>query len=560
MRGRRIVLVTAVVSLFAGGIAVLMKPPAGSARISYGIATTEIRVPNGDRSLPTTIYRPDGGPRAWPLVVFAHGYNTDPSTYDLLLRTWASAGYLVAAPASPGIDPRLGRVSTSNLPEQAGDISATITFVLNGGADEIVDPNRVAVAGHSDGGSTATRMALGQSQRDDRVSAFVVLSGALDIPDRYGPTNTVPLFASVGTEDEYGNYSGTRRVYDTAASPKVFVSIEGGDHLDPYIGDGVRGASLRTATVDFLDGALDVHRLAWDDLGVDANRDGLSLENDGAPIPDPSDPMLVLARSSASSGPADMMLPFGIRRDRILFGDWNGDGVKTVGVWRDATATFFLSNDNTHTAAVVPFGDPGDNPIVGDWTGSGLDTIGVQRQGQWFLRYTNEPGPADASFSFGDPMDVPVVGNWRGRQGATTVGVHRGDHWYLRDTNTSGTADHTFVYGDVADDPVVGDWNCDGITTIGVHRGDHWYLRDTNTSGAANHRFAFGDVGDDPVVGDWNCDGITTVGVHRGDHWYLRDTNTSGAAGRSFVYGDPSDTPVVARFGRSTCTTVAVVR
>jgi poly(3-hydroxybutyrate) depolymerase len=510
---RRWVFAAVALSLIASGGAQFSRAAAAAAT-SFDVNVSEFVGANGSRSLPTTVYLPAAASRPWPLLVFAHGFNSDPSQYDVLLRSWAAAGYVVAAPASPGIDPQFGPVSTSSLPEQAGDISATITAVLTGAAGVNVDADRIAVAGHSDGGSTAARMALGQQARDDRVQAYMVLSGATDIPDTYGATNTVPLFAAVGTDDEYGDYPATRAVYDTAAPPKVFVSIDGGRHLDPYLEDSTRGNALRAATVDFLDASLHIRGLAWDALRSDANSDGLSLEWEGAPIPMPSDPMLVYATSTLGSGSADAVLPFGVRGDQIIVGDWNGDGVATLGVWRDSTATFYLSDDNVHTDAVIPFGEFGDTPIVGDWTGSGRDTIGVYRQGQWFLRAANVPGPADASFVFGNPGDTPIVGDWNGDH-KTTVGVHRDDHWYLRNTTTTGIADVSFVYG---------------------------------------------NPGDTPLVGDWNGDGRFTVGVQRGNVWLLRDTNAAGGADRTFVYGDAGDAPLAARFGRSARTTVAVVR
>ncbi|HET7352621.1 MAG TPA: hypothetical protein VFJ11_01055, partial [Gaiellaceae bacterium] len=41
------------------------------------------------------------GNRPWPLVVFGHGFATTPFRYERLLRAWAAAGYLVAAPVFP---------------------------------------------------------------------------------------------------------------------------------------------------------------------------------------------------------------------------------------------------------------------------------------------------------------------------------------------------------------------------------------------------------------------------------------------------------------------------
>lgn len=61
------------------------------------------------------------------------------------------------------------------------------------------------------------------------------------------------------------------------------------------------------------------------------------------------------------------------------------------------------------------FGAPGDLPIVGDWNGDGIDTVGVVRQGQWFLRNSNSSGFADLQFFYGTPTDLPITGDWDGQ-------------------------------------------------------------------------------------------------------------------------------------------------
>ena len=55
------------------------------------------------RTLPTRILSPATGlpGRPYPLLVFAHGSGGLGTRYDMLLRSWAAAGYVVAAPAFP---------------------------------------------------------------------------------------------------------------------------------------------------------------------------------------------------------------------------------------------------------------------------------------------------------------------------------------------------------------------------------------------------------------------------------------------------------------------------
>src|SRR5437764_15114474 len=88
-----------------------------------------------------------------------------------------------------------------------------------------------------------------------------------------------------------------------------------------------------------------------------------------------------------------------------------------------APPAFYLRNSNTSGVADVSFryGGPGDVPLVGDWDGNGIETVGVHRGNAFFLRNSNSSGTADATFTFGDAGDIPLVGDWNG-DGAGTLG------------------------------------------------------------------------------------------------------------------------------------------
>jgi dienelactone hydrolase len=230
-------------------------------------------IANGARSLVTTIYTPQvTGPL--PLVVFAPGWQSDPSRYDVLLRTWATAGFEVASPASPGLAPSAGPLDHSQLVHQPSDLSAVITRLEAEGG---IDTSRVAVAGHSDGGSTAARMALSADVRDPRVHAYLVLSGAL--PRVYDGRANGPVFVSIGDQDEFGNWPGTFLVYMATRGPRVFEHIHGGRHLTTYLDNSMQGQAIRAASTDFLVAALGYS--TWDRLRVTGNLGGLQMSSDG---------------------------------------------------------------------------------------------------------------------------------------------------------------------------------------------------------------------------------------------------------------------------------------
>jgi hypothetical protein len=219
-------------------------------------------------------------------------------------------------------------------------------------------------------------------------------------------------------------------------------------------------------------------------------------------------------RTSPTSGGADISFPYGDPGDQPITGDWNGDGVDTVGVRRGNV--FLLRNSNTPGPAEIAFvfGDPNDYLIIGDWDGDGIDGVGVVRGNTWYLRNSLTSGPADMVFNFGNPLDRPVVGKWRKGQKADAVGVVRGNTWYLRN-NATGLADITFDYGDPNDKVLVGDWDGDGVDTPCVVRGSTYYARNSNSSGVADVVFQYGDTGDLLLAGKWKKGAPTGPGVAR---------------------------------------------
>lgn len=233
------------------------------------------------RLLTTVIRRPVGTIGPLPLVVFAHGWDSDPLAYETLLDAWASAGFLVAAPTFPDSTDTQPGTPVTDFAAEAQDLSFVITAMLNGAAGK-VDPTRIAVAGHSDGGSDVAVLALNRAFADHRIRAYLSLSS--QIPDGVdGPWDaSTPgaLMVAVGTDDEYGLYPDAYQVYQSANMAKVFVSSTGGDHLDTFLSDTPSAAAMRADTVSFLDDAL--------------GRTGITSTNLAAALSPTGDPSLLV--------------------------------------------------------------------------------------------------------------------------------------------------------------------------------------------------------------------------------------------------------------------------
>ena len=109
---------------------------------------------------------PQRAAEPFPLVVFGHGFTLTPAPYSRLLEAWARAGFVVAAPRFPLENAQApGGPDESDLINQPADMSFVISKLLSassrpgGQLQGLIDPQRIAVSGHSDGGETALAVA-----------------------------------------------------------------------------------------------------------------------------------------------------------------------------------------------------------------------------------------------------------------------------------------------------------------------------------------------------------------------------------------------------------------
>jgi hypothetical protein len=214
--------------------------------------------------------------------------------------------------------------------------------------------------------------------------------------------------------------------------------------------------------------------------------------------------------------------------DRPVAGDWNGDGMDTIGIWRSSNGNFILRDGNPFgTNYQFQYGKSGDLPLVGDWDGDGDTTVGIYRASNtsFYLENTLTSSSSEWFFPFGAAGDIPVGGDWNG-DGIDSAGVFRPSTstFYLRNAKSAGPADATISFGAGGDLPVVGDWDNDGDDTIGVYRPSQgfFYLRNTNSEGAADLSLNFGLslLGQVvtkalPIAGDWDANGSVTFGLYQ---------------------------------------------
>ena len=222
---------------------------------------------------------PDRSVGAYPLVVFVHGYAVTPAFYEELLRRWAAAGYVVAAAAYPGGD--------DDYAMQFTDTTFLITELLQLSSSNplagTVDPQRIAVTGHSNGEAIAYGLGFLQCCRDQRVKSVIALAGNLgNINNPVQRDNGVPVLHIMGEADELQPYGASIQWdRDNLTPPRWSVTLVGGSHAPPYRSpSSAHFDGVVDVTTAFLDGSLKGHpeKLAAIDDIVAANSNLFRVE------------------------------------------------------------------------------------------------------------------------------------------------------------------------------------------------------------------------------------------------------------------------------------------
>jgi predicted dienelactone hydrolase len=259
--------------VLALSVATAARPASSDARRRIGLPTVlhlvdrsrTIRLPGGrrvPRPVTTYLWYPPAsqGDGPWPLVVFGHGFATTPFRYRRLLQAWAASGYLVAAPVFPlGNAHAPGGPDESDIVNQPRDMSFVVTQLLAASASPenalhgLVDPERIAVAGQSDGAETAFATAYERPWHDPRVRAAVVLSGAELGRHISLVPHTVPLLAVQGTADRINPPVYSLDLFHAVDRPKFLLLLERAGHLGPYTVPGSRLAAVERVSTAFLD-------------------------------------------------------------------------------------------------------------------------------------------------------------------------------------------------------------------------------------------------------------------------------------------------------------------
>ena len=202
-------------------------------------------VPAADeRTLVTHLYWPEDAEGPQPLIAFAHGAAGHPRKFTELFTAWATAGYVVAAPAFPlSNDEVPGEPGLTDVDQQPDDMRFVVDEVLRLNEEEgsvlegRVDSERIGAAGLSLGGITIYNWIF--SDQDDRVDAAAlfdtVRSGIDGATIDLSPD--LPKLFIHADEDFALPYADTVEAYAEAAPPKWFVTLHEAAHASPFEDD-----------------------------------------------------------------------------------------------------------------------------------------------------------------------------------------------------------------------------------------------------------------------------------------------------------------------------------
>jgi hypothetical protein len=399
--------------------------------------------------------------------VLAHVTDKDPGT-TLTVTGFDAAGLLngtltqqgnTLVYTHDGSETTTGGTFTYTVSDGEATDTGTVTVTVNPVDDPAVAGDDAATV--TEAGSVVIAVLANDTDVDSPTLTPVIITQPRDGTVTVNPDGTI-TYKHRGSERRTDSFTYAAKG-STNQSPPATVTITvlpvpgTAGLVDPATGQWFLRNNAGRVTSFFFGNPGDVPFMGdWNCDGIDTP--GLYRRSDG----------FVYLRNSNTQGVADVTFFFGNPGDLPLAGDFNGDGCDTVSIYRPAEGRIFVINALGQNGGGLGtadfdffFGNPGDKPYVGDFNGDGIDTVGLHRESTGFayLRQSNSQGVADVSFFFGDPGDRIVAGDWN-NDGVDTVAIYRPSTatYYFRYSNSQGNADLALPFGEGSFLPVAGEF------------------------------------------------------------------------------------------------------
>jgi uncharacterized delta-60 repeat protein len=174
------------------------------------------------------------------------------------------------------------------------------------------------------------------------------------------------------------------------------------------------------------------------------------------------------------TGGFGLEFPWGLPEDIPTGGDFNGDVITDMTVFRPSNGVWYSARSDNNTYSIVQWGISGDKPVPADYDYDGKTDYAVYRPstGTWWIRKSSDG--AAIVVRFGLSTDIPLTGDYDG-DGRADFTVYRPSegNWYHFLT-TEGF--RVIRFGLSTDVPVPGDYDGDGKHDQAIFRNGLWYL------------------------------------------------------------------------------------
>lgn len=254
----------ALASVFALSLGSLAASPA----LAQAVATATSALPATHVELPA----PDGRTidvSVWPatdeqaVIVFSHGWNSDPARYHRIIKYWTDQGFTVIAPMHTD---SLQHPRHAEGDQRSFVMTRIVDLAVVRGYAQARHPGKPMIAGGHSFGSFNSLMAAGAVSvagplGDPAVKAVIAISTPGVVPGLVTPstyaTVSKPVLIVTGDADLVPGFvtdpSDHRAAFDTSsAGDKMLMTFAGGDHSFVGNADAADFELMAATTVDFM--------------------------------------------------------------------------------------------------------------------------------------------------------------------------------------------------------------------------------------------------------------------------------------------------------------------